>query len=204
MAALAAYGGVMGRIKSALELALERTESVKGDKDSVSNYEAKQRGKRLANAFLEDSGLSLAVEIKKAGPAQAEALREGVFEVLLSQVSLPLSVEDMTRIDRVGKGLAALISHPQFARMYGQFTQALSQYFNEADQFDQAIKQQYAPKLRQKEEELARRLGQQVRLDPFQDPEFVAFYNQNMKVLKDKYQSLADQVREQARLAFGQ
>jgi uncharacterized protein YukE len=189
----------MGRIKSALELALERTESVKGDKDSVSNYEAKQRGKRLANAFLEDSDLSLAVEIKQADPAQAEALREGVFEVLLSQVSLPLSAEDLTRIDRVGKGLAVLVSHPQFVRMYGQFTQALSQYFDEADQFDQAIKQQYAPKLRQKEEELARRLGQQVRLDPFQDPEFVAFYNQNMKVLKDKYQSLADQVREQAR-----
>jgi hypothetical protein len=192
----------MGRIKSALELALERTESVKGDRDSVSNYEAKQRGKRLANAFLEDPDLSLAGEIKKAGPAQAEALRQGIFEVLISQVSLPLSGEDMARVERVGKGLAALISHPQFGRLYGQFTQALSQYLDEAERFDQAIKQQYAPKLRQKEEELARRLGQQVRLDPFQDPEFVAFYNQNMKLLKDKYQSLADQVREQARLAF--
>ncbi|MDR1211927.1 MAG: hypothetical protein LBK40_06820 [Spirochaetaceae bacterium] len=192
----------MGRIKSALELALERTESVKGDKGSVSNYEAKQQGKKLANAFFENPGLSLQDEIKKAGPDQKEALRQGVFEVLLSQVSLPQAASDMARIEQAGKGLAVLLPHTQFARMYSQFTQALARYLDEADQFEQAIKQQYAPKLRKKEEELARRLGQQVHLDPFQDPEFVAFYNQNMNALKDKYQSLSDQVREQARLAY--
>ncbi|MDR0388670.1 MAG: hypothetical protein LBH73_01210 [Spirochaetaceae bacterium] len=194
----------MGRIKSALELALERTEAVKGDKDSVSNYEAKQRGKKLANAFLEDSSLSLSGEIKKADPAQREAFKQGIFEVLLSQVSLPQSAGDMTRIEQAGKGLAALIPHPQFGRLYSQFTQALTRYLDEADQFEQAIKQQYAPKLRKKEEELARRLGQQVQLDPFQDPEFVSFYNQNMNALKDKYQALTAQVREQARLAYGE
>jgi len=45
-------------------------------------------------------------------------------------------------------------------------------------------------------------LGRAVKLDPFQDPEFVAFYNQNMNTLKDRYQSVIDQVREQAGQAF--
>ena len=49
----------MGRIKSALEIALERTESVKTDKASIGHFEAKQQGKRLANAFLEDPSKSL-------------------------------------------------------------------------------------------------------------------------------------------------
>ena len=44
----------MGKIKSALELALERTESIKGDRSSIDQFEAKQRGKKLANAFLEN------------------------------------------------------------------------------------------------------------------------------------------------------
>jgi hypothetical protein len=66
------------------------------------------------------------------------------------------------------------------------------------------ITQQYAPKLRQKEEELARRTGRPVTLDPFQDPEFVAFYNQNMSVLKERYQAAIDQVRETANSFFNE
>ena len=46
----------MGQIKSALEIALERTESVKGDKASINHFEAKQRGKKLANEFLVSGG----------------------------------------------------------------------------------------------------------------------------------------------------
>jgi hypothetical protein len=78
----------------------------------------------------------------------------------------------------------------------------LSQYLNEVTHYDQAIRQQYAPKLRQKEEELSRRVGREVRLDPFQDPEFVAFYNQNLNALKANYQTAVDQVREEASRLF--
>jgi hypothetical protein len=193
--------GYMGRIKSALEIALERTETVKGDRERISNYETRQRGKKLAGVFLE-GGVSFEGEIKKLNGEEREALRQGIFDVLLPQVSLPQSEEDLGRIEKAGKGLAALTG-VQFSRLYAQFVQALRQYLEETEEFDQAIKQQYAPKLRQKEEELARRLGRELRLDPFQDPEFVAFYNQNMNSLKGKYQSLVEQVRAEAARVFG-
>ncbi|MDR2110067.1 MAG: hypothetical protein LBP32_02030, partial [Spirochaetaceae bacterium] len=67
---------------------------------------------------------------------------------------------------------------------------------------DQAIKRQYAPKLRQKEEDLSRRIGRPIQLDPFQDPEFIAFYNQTMNALKGNYEPLAEQIRQQAALLF--
>jgi hypothetical protein len=82
--------------------------------------------------------------------------------------------------------------------MYKQFLQVLSRYLDEVTHYDQAIRQQYAPKLRQKEEELSRRMGREVHLDPFQDPEFVTFYNQNLSALKANYQAAADQVRAEA------
>jgi hypothetical protein len=191
----------MGRIKSALEIALERTETVKGDRESISNYETRQRGKKLAGDFLED-GVSFEKEIKKLNGGQQEALKQGIFDVLLPQVSLPQSGEDLGRIEKAGKGLAELIGHERFTRFYARFVQALRQYLEEADEFDRIIKQQYAPKLRQKEEELARRLGRELHLDPFQDPEFVAFYNQNMNKLKEKYQSLVEEVRAEAGKGF--
>ena len=194
----------MGRIKSALEIALERTESVQIDKTSVGLFEAKQEGKRLANAFLADPSKSLEDELKKRIKEQTvpkgteNSLKQGIFDVLSPQITLPLSAEDMPRIEAVGKGLRVLISDGRFAAMYKQLLQLLSRYLEETAQFEQAIRQQYAPKLRQKEEELSRRMGREVRIDPFQDPEFVAFYNQNINALKANYQAAVDQVREEA------
>jgi hemoglobin-like flavoprotein len=189
----------MGRIKSALEIALERTESVKSDKGSIDQYESRQRGKRLANAFLENpQETNLEGELKKTHGEQLQALKQGIFDVLISQVTLPLLKEDEKRIAAAGKGLQAVIGDPHFGALYKQFLQAITQYLNEATQYGEAIQRQYAPKLRQKEEELSRRLGRQVKIDPFQDPEFVAYYNQNINALKDNYQALVDQVRRQA------
>ena len=187
----------MGRIKSALEIALERTESVKTDKASVGLYEAKQQGKRLANAFLADPSKNLEDELKKFPKDQWESLKQGIFDVLAPQITLPAAAEDMTRIEAVGKGLRVLISDGRFAAMYKQLIQVLSHYLGEAAHYEQAIHQQYAPKLRQKEEELSRRMGREIHLDPFQDPEFVAFYNQNLNALKANYQAAVDQARSE-------
>jgi hypothetical protein len=196
----------VGRIKSALEIAMERTESVKGDKGSIDQFEAKQRGKKLANEFLESiaggNALSLEQEIKKTPGEQQEAFRQGIFDVLISQIALPLVPEDEKRIEAAGKGLQAVIADSKFAALCKQLGQHLSRYVSEAQQYDAALRQQYAPKLRQKEEEFTRRTGQQIRLDPFQDPEFVAYYNQNMNALKANYQQILDQVREQAAQLF--
>jgi hypothetical protein len=192
----------MGRIKSALEIAMERTESVKSDKTSIDLFEAKQQGKRIAGEFLENQKLSLDEAIKKYPKDRQASLKQGIFDVLLSRITLPLSKDDEKRIEAVGKGLQTIIGDSRFTALYKQLAQALSRYLDETVQYEEAIKRQYAPKLRQKEEELSRRLGRQVQIDPFQDPEFVAFFNQNMGALKENYEAAIKQVREQAVLMF--
>jgi hypothetical protein len=192
----------MGRIKSALEIALERTESVKSDKASIDLYDAKQRGKKLANEFLTDPNIKLEEEFKKTPKEQLASLKQGLFDVLLSQITLPVTEEDKKRVEAAGKGLQTVINNSRFAALSKQMTQAVSQYLDQAGQYEEAIRRQYAPKLRQKEEELSRRMGREVRIDPFQDPEFVAFYNQHMNALKDNYEGALDQVREEAARLF--
>jgi predicted component of type VI protein secretion system len=188
----------MGRIKSALEIALEKTESIKSDKASISQFDTKQKGKKIANEYLGDPKKSLEDEIKKCPKAEKESLKQGIFDVLSSQLALPGNEEDMTRIESAARGMQTVLNENRFSSMVKQFLQILRQYLNEAAQYEEAIKRQYAPKLRQKEEELSRRLGRQVSLDPFQDPEFVAFFNQNMNALKENYQGAVDQLRESA------
>jgi hypothetical protein len=194
-----------------LEIALERTESVKSDKAGIGRNEAKQKGKRLANDFLADPSKNLEEEIKKCPEDLRESLMRGIFDVLVPQITLPVSAEDLPRIEAVGKGLHLLFKDghadasatASFTTMYKQLVQLLSRYLDEVARCDQAIRQQYAPRLRQKEEELSRRFGREVRVDPFQDPEFIAFYNQNVNALKADYQAATDQVREEAEKVWG-
>ena len=188
----------MGKIKSALEIALERTESVKTDKGSIGQFEAKQKGKKLANEFLGGSGNSLEEAVKSQTADERASLKQGIFDILISQIVLPMVKEDLPRIETAGKGLHQVIGGKQFGEIFKQLLQILNQFLDEASHFEEAVKRQYAPKLRQKEEELSRRMGRQVKLDPFQDPEFTAFFNQNMNVLKENYQAAVDQVREEA------
>ena len=193
----------MGRIKSALEIALERTESIQSDKESVGQFEVKQTGKKLANSFLDDpEKVKLESEVKNTPKPQQQSLKEGIFEVLISTITLPVSKDDEKRIETVGKGLQSVINDSRFFALYKQLKDLLSRFLGETAQYEEAIKRQYAPRLRQKEEELSKRMGQPVKLDPFQDPEFAALYKQNMDALKENYQAAIDQVREEAATAF--
>ncbi|GBU27143.1 hypothetical protein R84B8_00668 [Treponema sp. R8-4-B8] len=191
----------MGVIKTALEIALEKTENVKGDKSGIGQFEVKKRGKKLANDFLEGE-VDLAVEIKKTPAQDRESLKQGIFDVLVAQIALPAVKEDEKKIEKLGKGLSTVINKGEFNEMYRQLTMLFAQYLKEVSQYGQMINQQYAPKLRQKEEELSRRLGREVRIDPFHDPEFVAFYNQNISALKGNYESVVAQAREEAKRMF--
>ena len=191
----------MGVIKTALEIALEKTESVKGDKSSIELFEARQRGKKLAGSYLAQ-GANLAQEIKNTPDNQRESLKQGIFDVLISKITLPVGKDDDKLADTVGSGLQSIINDKQFPILYRQLMQIFSQYLQEAAHYEQAIRQQYAPKLRQKEEELTRRFGREVRIDPMQDPEFTAVLNQHLNALKGNYESIIDEAKEQARQMF--
>jgi hypothetical protein len=194
----------MGRIKSALEIALERTESVKSDKKTIEQYEARQTGKKLANAFLAGEQIALEAEIRKADRDTRPFFRQGMFDALIAQVALPAAEDDQKRIEAAGKGLEAVIGDGRFKTLYKQFLQYLTRYVSEIQRLAEALRSQYEPQLRKKEEELSRRTGQQVNLDPFQDPEFAALYSRNMNTLRSNYQTMVDQVREQAEQFFRQ
>ena len=196
----------MARIKSALEIALERTESVKSDKASISLFEAKQKGKKLANEFLDSSKESIDSElsavIKKYPKDEQASLKQGIFDVLISALVLPDSEADLNRVEIAFSGLKDIINNSKFNNLAKQTSQVLRQFMDESSQYEEAIKRQYAPKLKQKEEEISRHMGRPISLDPFQDPEFVAFYNQNMSAIKANYSPVIDEVRNAAQQFF--
>jgi hypothetical protein len=195
----------MGKIKSAIEIALERTESIKSDKSGIEERELRQEGKKLASTFLQDpESVNVDKAIKSYGKEKGNMLKEGFVEVLLSHIQLPAGRENGDTLEKLQKAFQAvspglLGGERKISSMFQQLKGFLDKFISDLAQVEKAIKTQYAPKLKQKEQELSRRMGQEVRLDPMQDPEFLSFYKQNMGKLKEQYQQALDNAKEELR-----
>ncbi|MFW5843718.1 MAG: DUF6657 family protein [Spirochaetota bacterium] len=190
----------MGEIKSALELALERTAGVQGDKKSVEEYEHKQKGKRLLSQLTENPKLDIKKELNQYKGEERKWVVDGFVEVALSNIALPTTEADLGRLDPIRNGLAtALGKKAEIEYLFDQAHQLLTQYLENRQQLIEHVRNQFAQRIRQKEEELARQYGSSVRLDPAQDPEFAGVLQQNMRQLQGQYQQVLDQLREEVR-----
>jgi hypothetical protein len=199
----------MAMIKSALELALERTKDLKVDEAAMEASNIKNEGRRAAGKYLEDFGqFDLAKAVKEA-KTQQELFRRSASEVFIAQIQLPGAYYDPERISLVGSGLAVLASltpsgkddspaaaKKQVEGLMQQISAFMEKYLEELKRVEQAIRSQWAPKLREKELKMAARMGQDVRLDPMADPEFSAFYKQNVEALRGNYSEALERAKQ--------
>lgn len=191
----------MGMIKSSLELALERTASMEADHKGLRASEIKAKARQAAAHFMDDPS---SVELKSLIASQAKgdqaSFRAACAEVFLSYVQLPRDRNSKMPLDQLGAGLSAISTGlGADKRIRGLLDQvsAFAERFNQdCDQLEEALKRQFAPKLRQKEQEIAKRTGQEISIDPLRDPEFQALYGKNLGQLKAQYQGALSQAKE--------
>ncbi len=188
----------MGEIKSAVELALEKTEGVRGDRRSLEMHEHKQLGKRLVSKVIDGEEVNLNEELSRYDDERLDWVRDGFFEVLLMNIKLPNDDIEMQRIRRLENGFQVVIRDTaQLRELFKQLDNLLSQYLDNRRQMIEAVRQQFEGRIRQKEQELQRQTGTQVRLDPANDPEFAQYLRENMNRLQEQYSGVLDQVKQQ-------
>ena len=194
----------MGEIRSAIDIAMEKTAHIEGDRSSAENRELKNSGKRAAGAFLEtgDSG-ALAKTLAGKKPEQVKLVQEGIISILLASLRLPIAEDDLGKVERIGSGLEAILAGMGLSELFGQVMQILHAYLSERDQLKGALEQQFMPKLRAKQQELSRRYGQNITLEPSQDPEYMAALSKNLRMLEQKYDTVLEEVRSRVREVSG-
>jgi hypothetical protein len=52
--------------------------------------------------------INLEGELKECPKYQRESLKQGIFDVLISQITLPLQKDDMKRIEAASQGLSTI------------------------------------------------------------------------------------------------
>jgi predicted transcriptional regulator len=188
----------MGAIKSALELALERTKDIEADRSGLHAQELKEAGMKLVVRFLEDPGFDLMGEVKRHSKPDLPYLLKGIRQNVESILQLPANQQAMERFQNLSPLVLQLANQSPMVQEYlEQLAGFYQRYLDHKLQITQAAVEQYAPMLRKKEETLSRQSGRRVQLQAEQDPEFLAFLNKNLQGLQEQFQQALDQVRSQ-------
>jgi hypothetical protein len=194
----------MAEIKSALELALEKTKTLKVDKEALIKQQYVKEGMALAGKFFEEAEFSFKDSTKHYDKQQLVWVREGFLDVLMSNLVLIEDEEGLKSLKKKKEAFSFLLTNKGVLNnIFAQLEQFFSGYIEEKKKLRELIDKEYKPRLKQKEEALSKKMGQQVKLDPLSDPEYAAIIKNNVGQLKSRYQNALSQLKKQVESFVG-
>jgi hypothetical protein len=197
----------MAIIKSAWELALEKTENLQADPKKIKKEQLIKRGRQLAATFLMD------IDATKEGTKkqyasyvgqEKDAVKEGMAITFLSNLSLPRNAtykESFSKVLELGEILGD--GNEELKELLGQLEGFFSQYLENQEDLIERMKQQFAPHLQQKQAQLQQQYGPNFTLRPEQDPEFMKLLDKQLGQLDEQYTNILNQVKDQVKQILG-
>jgi hypothetical protein len=191
----------MGEIKSALELALEKTKDIQSDRHSLLKKEKREEGMKIVSSFLagETSPEKLKALLGSHEGENLEALKEGFLKILLGNITLSDTLPDQELFGRIAS-VFKMLGNQDADNVIAQLFQFLGQYQENKKQLRDNLAERYAQVLAQKEQEIARQTGSPVKLQPEQDPEFMKALQENYKQLRARYEAALKQAKDELSL----
>lgn len=191
----------MGKIRSAWEIALEKTEGISVDKEKIAYKESVDKARLYAGKYINDDDEDATLEktmdeLKKL--ADQKAMKEGVTMTIIQNLNLPMDEVLTDRFERI-QALADFVSasNENVNQLMSQLVGFIKQYPLHKKQLLDGLKEQYAPSLRQKEAQLKAQYGQDIELQPEQDQEFLKLAQQNLDKLSEQYNQTLEGAKAQ-------
>lgn len=190
----------MGRIRSAWEIALEKTQDIEIDKAKLEKENNITVARTLAGRYLnydeEISEDALKKEYEKI--AGLDGVRDGIRTSIMQNLTLPAETVLNDRYERL-ETLASLISgnDSQVMSLMRQITAFLKQYPEHQKQLYEQLKEHFRPMLEEKAQQLREKYGQDIPLSLENDKEFVQVANKQLEELRKQYESNLDAAKSQ-------
>ena len=95
----------MSLLKSAWEIALEKTKDIEADAKKIREDELFNQGRRLAGTYLnelEDTGSKIVKHLKKVEAEERELILNGIKATILSNIALPQNSLYSERLEKLG------------------------------------------------------------------------------------------------------
>ena len=194
----------MSVIKSALEIALERTQNVEANKEALEANTYATEGKKAVSQFLSEENVDLKKLLDGFDKKHLGHVKEGAVQALLANVKLPADEMSLLKSKKAGSGFQALVSDSKhLGKMLNQMEQFLADFLQERKRVVEAVDQRFEPIRRQKEQAMSQQLGAKVKIDPAMDPDYQKLLRDNMTILEDRYAQVLGQVKQELRRMSG-
>lgn len=189
----------MAVIKSALELALEKTEGLSVDKEELRRKDLFTQGRIAAAKGLEEGvdnfETALLAQEKALKKPEYAIFTEGAAENLLSRIVLATDPASTANLGKAGDLLDRLTKKKAGARLQ-KITAMLQQYGTELGQLRAAIGQQLGPQLRQRAQQQGHNPATYVME---KDPAYLKVLAENLEPLRAEYQQGLDAIKTEIR-----
>jgi len=189
----------MALIKSALELALEKTEGLSVDKEELRRKDLFNQGRVAAAKGLEEGvdtfETALQTQEKALGKGEFPIFAGGAAENLLSRIVLASDSYSTATLNKVGELLDRLTNKKATPRLE-KIAGLLQQYGTEVGQLRQAIGQQLGPQLRQRAQQQGHNPATYVME---KDPAYLKVLAENLEPLRAEYQAALDGLKADVR-----
>ena len=187
----------MGKIKSAWEIALEKTQDISIDKDKLRRSEQLESARKAIGAYLNDDDTKIE-NLQKAMDAADESIRkDALAKAILGAISINMDPEDSVIWTKIKTLASMATSEPDVPAFLDQIAGYIKQYPEHRKSLIEKLKAQYQPMLDEKEQELSRKYGQDVHLSLDTDKEFVQIATQNLKQLDKQYDAAIQNAKDE-------
>jgi len=192
----------MSKIKSALELALEKTENITIDKEALQKKEMENMGKRLASSIIKGEKVNLEKELKET--ESPDPLRKGLLETLMSYIRFTDTELQKNNLKKVENCFITVGENKnELETLFEHLTQFSEKRIEDMTNLLKALEQQYAPTLDQKKQKLAQQTGRAVDLNALDDPDFQKLYSEHREQLSAQYDQVMAQIKDQFKEYLG-
>ncbi len=190
----------MSEIKSALEIAMERTQDVEANKEALEANTFQTEGKKAVSRFLSEENVDLKKLLDGLDKKHLRHIKEGALQALLANLKLPADEMSLLQSKKAGQGFYALSSDSKhLGKLLNQMEQFLGDFLQERKRVVEAVEQRFQPILQQKEQAMSQQVGARVKIDPAMDPDFQKMLRENMTILEDRYNQVLARVKQELR-----
>ncbi|MDX9873198.1 MAG: hypothetical protein RBT41_12405, partial [Clostridia bacterium] len=167
----------MALLKSAWEIALEKTADIAADPDKIRAESTVTEARRLAGSYLseiESDGTHIEKAYSKADKERQILLKKGLSSTVVLNLALPHTDDYKLRVDKLIH-IAKIIDgqESQSANLISQIGTFMGKYVEARNSLLERARAQYQPIYEQKREQLMQQYGSSANYSLDQDPEFI-------------------------------
>lgn len=195
----------MGKIKSAWEIALEKTEGITIDKEKMKYQSDVEKARKAAGSYMLADKADDEAFINNLKDIDPKAMKEGLLMTADANISLPESEEGNEERFRRIKTIIAIASdnNSNALALTDELIGFLNQYPLHRKDLVEKMKAQYKPILDEKSEKLSKQYGQDIHLSYESDKEFMEAASKNLERLENQYQQTVRNAKAQLKQIIG-